>query len=95
VLVSNISDKVNIFNNFFATQCSLINTGSIFPPDNFTTDLRLDTIIFDEAKILAFICAPNVNKAHGWDEISIRMIKICDEFLVVSYENISIFTEYP
>jgi len=42
----------------------------------------LDTIIFDEAKILAFICAPNVNKAHGWDEISIRMIKICDESLV-------------
>ena len=24
----------------------------------------------------------NVNKAHGWDEVSIRMIKICDETLI-------------
>ena len=36
----------------------------------------------DEAKILALIRALNKNKAHGWDDISITMIKICDESLV-------------
>ena len=82
VLTSNILDKANIFNQFFARQCSLIDTNSVLPPENFITDLRLDRIVFDEAKILALIRALNVNKAHGWDEISIRMIKICDESLV-------------
>ena len=61
---------------------SLIDTNSVLPLQSFVTDLRLDIINFDEAKVLALIRSLNVNKAHGWDEISIRMIKICDESLV-------------
>ena len=35
-----------------------------------------------EEKILNVIRSLNPNKAHGWDEISIRMIKLSDKSLV-------------
>ena len=35
-----------------------------------------------EEKILNVIRSLNPNKAHGWDKISIRMIKLSDKVLV-------------
>ena len=82
VLIADVPKKANIFNSFFARQCSLIATDSVLPPESFATNLRLDEILLDEAKILALIRALDNKKAHGWDEISIQMIKLCDESLV-------------
>lgn len=87
-IVSDVSEKANIFNDFFANQCSLIDTQSNLPPDQLLTNHKLETVTLDEVKILAYIRALNVNKAHGWDEISIRMIKICDESLIKPLLNI-------
>ena len=39
----------------------------------------IDNVIFTEHDILSIIRSLNSNKAHGWDDISIRMVKICDE----------------
>ena len=44
--------------------------------------MHLDTVNFDETKLLAFICNLNINKAHEWDDISTRMLKICDDSIV-------------
>ena len=41
---------------------------------------------------MAFIRALNINKAHGWDDISIRMIKLCDESLLKPLMNIFQFS---
>ena len=82
VLVTNTPEKANIFNLFFADQCSLIDTDSVLPTESFNTNLRLNTVIFDESKILTFIQELNTNKAHGWDDVSIQMVKLCDESLV-------------
>ena len=49
---------------------------------NFKTHARLSSIDFDEEDILKIIRNLNVNKAHGHDNISIRMLKICDSVLV-------------
>ena len=81
-LVADTLEKANIFNRFFANQCSLIETDSVLPPENFDIDLRLNNIVLDEAKVLELIRALDSNKAHGWDEISIQMVKICDQSLV-------------
>ena len=35
-----------------------------------------------QSKLFAHIRALDVNKAHGWDDISIRMVKLCGETLV-------------
>ena len=39
-------------------------------------------------KLLAFIRSLDANKAHGWDGISIRMVKICEESLLKPLLNI-------
>ncbi len=87
-LVTDVSEKANVFNTFFASQCALIDNGSVLPFSVQAPNHHLNTINFNEAKILAFIRALDVNKAHGWDEISIRMIKICDESLLKPLMNI-------
>ena len=38
----------------------------------FATNLRVNNIPLDEAKILALIHALTINKAHGWDESLIK-----------------------
>ena len=48
----------------------------------FLTQARLRSLDFNEGKILKIIRPLNINKAHGHDDISIRMIKICDKSLL-------------
>ena len=47
-----------------------------------TAPLVQDFDISDE-KILRIIRSLNLNKAHGWDEISVKLIKICDDTLII------------
>ena len=42
----------------------------------------ISDFVISEEKILNIIRSLNPNKAHGWDEISIRMIKLSDASLV-------------
>ena len=88
IVVTEVSHKADVFNTFFANQCSLMENDSVLPPLNQNLDNFLGTINFDKAKILAFIRALDSNKAHGWDGISIRMVKICDESLLKPLMNI-------
>ena len=43
----------------------------------------LSNFHISDEKILRIIRSLNPNKAHGWDDISVRMIKMSDEALVV------------
>ena len=70
--VTNCSDKAELFNNFFAKQCTLINTPSILPPFSYVTHHRLNTVDFVPEKLASIIKSLNPNKAHGLDEISVR-----------------------
>ena len=75
-----LKENVELFNDFFAMQCSLVNNNSVLPsvPTKKTCKL-LSTVDFSTNDILKIIRNPNPNKAHGHDMISIRMLKICDE----------------
>ena len=82
-IVSGFTEKANLFNNFFATQCTPLSNSSVLPSAiNFKTHARLSSIDFDEEDILKIIRNLNVNKAYGDDNISIQMLKICDSVLV-------------
>ena len=70
--------KANIFNKFFADQCTPLKNNSSVP----VTQSRLTSLDFNENELLKIIRALNINKAHGHDDISIRMIKICDKSLI-------------
>ena len=65
----------------------------------FMTQARLRFLDFNEGKILKIIRARNIKKAHGHDDISIRMIKICDESLLkpllILFKNSLKLSYYP
>ena len=81
--ITDIKTKANIFNKFFAEQCTPLKNDSVLPSNQmFLTQSRLGTINFNENKMLKIIRALNIHKAHGHDDISIRMIQICDRTLI-------------
>ena len=81
--VTHIQTKTNIFNKFFYEQCQPLNNASDLPTNQiFLTQSRLRSLDFNEGELLQIIRALNINKARGHDDISIRMIKICDKSLL-------------
>ena len=62
---------------------SPLSNGGVLPVNQmFFTQARIKSLDFKEVEILKIIRALNINKAHGYDDISIRGIKICDKLLV-------------
>ena len=81
--VTDIQTKTNNFNKFFADQCQPLNNASDLPTYQiFLTQSELVSLDFNERELLQIIRALNINKAHGHDDISIRMIKTCDKSLL-------------
>ena len=81
--VTDIQKKANVFNKFFAEQCTPLDNNSSLPVNQlFLTQSRLTSLDLDNDELLKIIRALNINKGHGHDDISIRMIKICDKSLI-------------
>ena len=76
--VTDFKEKAELFNAFFAKQCSLIDNNSSLPKNLiYLTEKRLSKISFSEDDIAKIIQNLDPNKAHCHDQISIRMLKIC------------------
>ena len=82
-VVSDFSTKAELFNEYFASQCTPLNNSSMLPPFSYKTVKRINSIRINEKDISSIIRSLNPNKAHGWDNISIRMIQLCDKSLAV------------
>ena len=98
--VTDTQTKANIFNKFFAEQCTPLRNSSSLPVNQmFLTRSRLNSINFNEEEMLKIVRALNIHKAHGHDDISIRMIKICDKSLlkplILLFENSTKSSCYP
>ena len=77
------AEKAQIFNDYFLLQCTPLDTGSEIPSGvNETASTVQDFSISDE-RILNIIRNRNQSKAHGWDEIPVRVIKMCDNSLTI------------
>ena len=83
IFVLDFASMAQIFNDYFILQCSTLVTGSEIPSDISVTATQLREFVISEDEILKIIRNLNQNKAHGWIEISVRMIKLCDECLTV------------
>ena len=98
--ITDIKTKANIFNKFFAEQYTPLKNGSVLPINQmFLTQSRLGTLDFTENKILKIIMVLNIHIAHGHDDISIRMIQICDRTLlrpiIIIFQNSVKYSYYP
>ena len=81
--VADMKTKADILNKFFAEQCTpLKNDSKLSSNQIYLTQWRLGSLNFNEDEIRKSIIALNSYKAHGYDDISIRMIKSCDKLLV-------------
>ena len=82
-LESDFGEKANHFNEFFAPKCTPLNNESTLPhsfANKATTDLS--PFQFNDQNISKIIRASHVNNAHGCDDTSICMIKICDQSII-------------
>ena len=75
--------KANIFNDFFSKQCTTLANGSKLPENQvYLTNSGINSVPFSDNLVINIIRNLNVTKVHGNDDISIRMIKMCEESLV-------------
>ena len=98
--VTDMKTKADIFSKIFAEQCTHLKNDSKIPINQiFLTQSRLSSLDFNEDEILKIIRALNIHKAHGHDDISIRMIKICDKSLLkpltILFQNSTKSSCYP
>ena len=75
--VSKFQQKSNIFNDYFAKQCKLLENTSTLPQMGKRTHLTISAIEITETQIVNIISSLNSKKAHGFDEISISMLQLC------------------
>ena len=70
--------KANIFNSFFAKQCTLLSHNSVLRSEfTYMTEECIQSITFSESVVIKIINDLDVNKAHGDDNISVRTIQLC------------------
>ena len=75
--ITDFKEKVQIFNNVFAKQCTLVENTSKLPIDSFKRTYNLlSAISFTKDDFAKIIKNLNPNKAHGFDMISICILKI-------------------
>ena len=69
--------------SFFSSMYAPIQNTSILSPFLLRTSARITSFHVTKEDILLIIKTLNSSKAHGWDNISIKMIKICGESITV------------
>ena len=77
IFVTEAMEKCSIFNIYFKDQCQTIETSSTLPPFQCSTHHSIKNVEFNQNSIMDHVKKLNENKAHGHDEISIKLIKIC------------------
>ena len=80
--VTNYKTKADVFNEFFAKQCSLLPNDSSIPAFTAKCDKILPSVGIDRSKILSLIRSLDSKKAHGCADLSIAKLKICDLAIV-------------
>ena len=75
-LILDFKQKTIFFSSYFSSQSTWID--SKLPVFAFKMEKCFDSVGIKEEDIYLIIKNLIQNKAHGWDDISIRMIKHCD-----------------
>ena len=80
-LISDYEEKSTHFNKFFVSQYTPIANDSQIPDSVvFNTEARLSSITCEDNDILKIIRNLDISKAHGFDDISVRMVTLLWHF---------------
>ena len=77
--VSDFNKKANLF----ASICTPIKNASTLPYFSYRKNSRINCLHATEKDILLIIKSLDPTKAHGCDNLSVRMIKICNESITI------------
>ena len=85
-IITNFFEKADLqfFIKFFGDQCTPLNNLNKLPPPYLKTDKKLPNLSINENEISIVISNLYTNKSHGWDNVSVRMIKLCGDSLTYS-----------
>ena len=81
-LISDFEVKANYFNDYSASQCTPLNNSKIPETQSYVTNTKLSSVKFENKHISNIIRSLDVSKVHSHDNVSIRMLKICDSAIV-------------
>ena len=82
-IAADFKEKARLFNEFFTPKYApIVNDSSLPRLVALSSESSLSAILFNNGDILKIIRSLAINKAHGHDNISIRMIGICDKATV-------------
>ena len=77
--------KANHFNSFIASQSTPSNNNSKVPgSQTYITGSNLSSLQFEDKDITEIIRSLDTNKVYGDDDISTRMLEICDLAIIKS-----------
>ena len=72
-----IVEKANVFNEFFASQCTPLENSTQLPSLLLmNTNKSLNTVSIKKGDLTSIIKSLRSTKAHGFDNIPIRMIQL-------------------
>ena len=80
-IITNFKEKANLFNKYFSSQCNPLPNDSKFQTyitENQThiTETKLSSFNIEDEDIYKIIKTLDINRAHGHDEVPIRMLKL-------------------
>ena len=82
-LLQTLKKKSIFFNKYFSCQCNPLSNDSKLPENQtYITETKLSSFNTEHEDIYKIIKTLDINRAHGHDEISIRMLKLCDKSTV-------------
>ena len=97
--VTSCKEKAVPFNNLFVAQCQPFRNTSVLPNFCFLTVAKLGSCEITTESILNILIGLNANKAHGLDDISVNLIKLCAKELCAPlkliFNNILVTGIYP
>ena len=76
VFVSDFQQKAEEFNKYFSDQCTLLDNDSTLPHFTLLTNKKLSNCHISETRIHEILSKLDINKSHGCDNISSRMLKL-------------------
>ena len=79
----NLVSDFNLFNNFFPSICITIKNAITLPYFSYRTNSRINSFHATENYILLILKSLDSTKAHGCDNLSVRMMKICNESIAI------------
>ena len=83
MFVTDYASKAQIFSEAVILQCTALNSGCKIPSELPVTFFQLREFVISDDNILKIIRNLDPSKANGWDMISGRVIKMCNESLLI------------